>query len=687
VNFETDIIPVLTKSGCNTGACHGAAVGRGGFRLSLYGGDPRADYQSIVLELEGRRVNLTHPDESLVLLKPTETVEHGGGSRLDPDGAGVRLLQTWIQQGATYVQNRRLSHVEVSPQAYVTGHVGEAIQLSATASFSDGSTRDVTKWTVFTPEDPSAVGVDADTTMATVLRRGRHIVVARYLDQVAPLEIILPFSDAPVDLSHEPRQNFIDHYVIELLSTLRLPVSHEADDATFLRRVTLDLTGRLPTPELIDEFVGKQDEAKREQLVDRLLGSEQFNQYWTLQLAKLLRVRSQPNDFQGALTYHRWLNRQVAAGTGYDELARQLLLASGDTHENGPANFYRTVAGPREQAEFMSELFMGNRLRCANCHNHPLDRWTQDDYHGLAAIFAKIESGRVVTVQPGGQVTHPRTGENAVPRIPGESFLESGVDPREALARWLTKERNPYFAKAIVNRLWKAMMGRGLVEPADDLRATNPATHPRLLDELARDFVEHGFDLRHTLRRIALSSTYARSADVLPGNAIDDRYYSHALREPLEPEVLADAISDVLGVPDQYGDQPFGTRAVALFDSNIESETLDILGRCSREQTCEGSAETTGGLPRKLHLLNGPLLNRRIAAPEGRLTRLVATGTPPLKIIDEFYLCALGRRASPQERAFWNEQMQDDVASGEQLDVLEDFVWSLLTCSEFVTNH
>ena len=299
-----------------------------------------------------------------------------------------------------------------------------------------------------------------------------------------------------------------------------------------------------------------------------------------------------------------------------------MILATGDSHQIGPANFYRTVDGPREQAEFMSELFMGARLRCANCHNHPLDRWTQDDYHGLAAIFAKIEGGQVVKVKPSGEVIHPATRDQAIPRIPGDRFLSADIsDGRVELANWLTESDNPYFAKAIVNRLWKRMMGRGLVEPVDDFRSTNPATHPDLLTKLADDFVAHGYDLRHTLRRIALSATYARSVNALPRNTADDRFYSHALRKPLEPEVLADAISDVLGVPDKYGDEPEGTRAVSLFDPNTKSDALDILGRCAREASCESSTGPIGGLPRKLHLFNGALLNARIGAPTSPIFR------------------------------------------------------------------
>jgi hypothetical protein len=685
VDFDNEIIPVLTKAGCNAGACHGAAAGRGGFRLSLFGGDPSVDYRSIVLELEGRRVNLAKPDQSLVVLKATESIEHGGGYRLDFDGPGAALLQKWIADGTPRIQRRHLAQFDVTPKSHVIDQIGATLQLKGTAQFDDGSRIDVTQWTVFTPEDPAAVQVDTETATAKMLRRGRHIVVARYLDQVVPLEIIVPLSDKVVDLSSQPRQNFIDEHVLAMLSTLRLPVSAQADDATFLRRVTLDLTGRLPTIEKNRAFLENPSSTKREQLIEELLGSDEFSEYWTSRLDKLLRIRSQARDTAGAKAYHEWLKQQIVNAVPYDEVARSILTALGDTRQVGPANFYRTVAGPREQAEFASELFMGSRLRCANCHNHPLDRWTQDDYHGLAAVFAKIESGVVVKVSTRGEVTHPRTGEAAIPRIPGEKFLDGQGDGRVDLARWLTDQDNPYFAKAMVNRLWKAMMGRGLVEPTDDFRATNPATHPVLLDQLADDFVKHGYNLRHTLRRIALSAAYARSVQPLPENSADDRFYSHALTRPLEPEVLADAISDVLGMADQYGDQPLGTRAVALFDGNVTSEALDVLGRCAREDSCETSTDPSGGLPVKLHLFNGALINRRLADSEGRLAKLIAEGKSPGEIVEQYYVRALGRNPSASEREYWKEQLAVD--NTEQPKILEDFVWSLISCREFVANH
>ena len=459
VDFDTDIVPVLTKSGCNSGACHGAAVGRGGFKLSLYGADPRSDYEAIALQQEGRRVNLASPSQSLVILKPTEQIEHGGGYRLEYGEDGAERLYEWIKAGAAREVTRQLIGCHVRPVTHVMETVGNDVELGVTAEFDDGLSLDVTAWTVFTAEDPAAVQIDRSSGRAKVVRHGRHIVVARYLDRVMPVELIVPFANQPIDLTGERSANFVDDHIQQRLATLRLPVSPRSDDATFVRRIHLDLTGSLPSLAVISDFADDRQPDKRERLVQSLIDGEPFVDYWTYKLAKLLRIRSQPQDTTGARVYHEWLRDQVQQDVPFHEITRQLLLTIGDSHTNAPANFHRSVASPREQAEFVSELFMGVRLRCANCHNHPLDRWTQDDYHGLAAVFAKLQRGRVVRVSSRGQVNHPRTGEAAIPKIPGQSLDDSCDSDRSSFTNWLTTEDNPYFARAIVNRIWKSLMG------------------------------------------------------------------------------------------------------------------------------------------------------------------------------------------------------------------------------------
>ena len=684
VDFDSQIVPIFTKAGCNVAACHGAAAGRGGFHLSLWGLNADADYASIVRQYKGRRVNLAKPEESLLLLKGGGQMDHGGEDALSQAAGGEQRLLNWIQGGARRESKRQLAGLLVSPAGTTRVRIGQAVTFMATAVYDSGAREDVTKWAVFAADDPASVILNDEPSTARVTRGGRHVVLARFMNQVVPVVLMSPLSDSTPEFPDSQRLNQIDDYVLTTLELLGLPASPPADDRTFARRVFLDLTGRLPSPKQLNAFVSENSPTKRSALVDRLLESDAFVELWTYRLATLLRIRSQPKDRVGAATFHQWLRQQVKGSTPYDEVARQLLTAQGDTHEVGPANFYRAVSGARNQAEYVSELLMGARMRCANCHDHPLDRWTQDDYHGLAALFAKVEQGRIVRLGTRGAVSHPRTGQTARPRIPGEDFVDEIADPRALLAEWITHGDNPYFAKAIVNRLWRMMMGCGLIEPTDDVRSTNPPSHPELLEFLADDFVTNGYDLRHTLRMIATSAAYARSAIATDLNRADQMFYSHALVRPLESEVLADALAEVTGVWERYGDQPLGTRAVSLFDPQLPSQSLDVLGRCSREQSCE-SQPTAMTLTQSLHLINGRLINQRLRANEGRLRKLIDAGKSNDEIIRDFYLRALSRSPSQAEMAYWQSQLP--ISATPRLDALEDFVWGLLVCSEFVTNH
>ena len=690
VEFENDLIPIFTKMGCNAGKCHGSAIGRGDFKLSLYGGDPESDFEEIVRRMNGRRVNLSKPDESLIVLKPTANLKHGGRMVFDDDSESERLLIDWIKQGAKNLKHRHLKHVEVTPRKFVATKTGATAQLKVTAHYDNGKTLDVTAWTTFVAEDSSAVDIDADAASAEVRRGGRHIVVARYLSEVIPIVLVSPLNNQAVDLSSEPRNNFVDEYVLRLLAELRLPTSPLADDGTFLRRVTLDLTGRLPEYNHESRVPG----FDREAIVDKLLSSEEFVDFYTLKLAKLLRIQSKNDKNRVTMTtkaargFHNWIAEQLRNGVGYDQIANEIITATGDTTKVGPATFYIAVEDPQLQTEFATEVFMGSRMKCANCHNHPLDKWTQDDFHGLTAIFAKLTRQQVVKINPLGSAIHPNTGEAAQMKIPGEAFLPAATkDGREAFAKWLAARDNPYFAKAIVNRLWKSLMGRGLVEPVDDFRSTNPATHPALLNKLAEDFIEHGYNLRHTLKRIAMSATYARSSVPVEGNETDDRFYSHMIQKPMEPAVLADAISDVLGVASRYGSEQYGTRAVELPDGSIRSDALDILGRCDRSKSCEGAPSPTGPLAQKLHLFNGGLLNGRVGAVGSRLDQFIKAEMRPMEIVEDYYQTALNRPPNEQEVRFLSMLLNQAKSPKEQRNLLEDFVWSIVTCKEFVTNH
>lgn len=682
VDFQHDIMPVLTKFGCNSGACHGAAIGRGGFKLSLYGGNSAEDYEAIVRQRSGRRVNLASPTRSLLLAKPIESIAHGGGVRFDSESEAAQLLRRWVAEGARAESKIKLRRLEVRPSRYVFPQIDRDVSLQAIAHYTDGSHRDVTKWVVFQPEDESAVSVSDD--KATILRKGRHVVVARYLTEVVPIEFVVPVGEAG-SRGVPNEANWIDGFIVGKLDEMGLPFAGPCSNSQFLRRVRLDLTGRLPSVEEVE--AASLPGWNRRKYVDQLLDSEEFVDYWTFKLAELLRIRPQVNESEGLEVYLGWLRASVEDDKGYDQIARELLLAAGDSHTDGPANFFRTTKTAKEQTEFVSELFMGSRLRCANCHNHPLDRWTQDDYHGLAAILAKVESGRVIRDKADGKVIHPRTKEFAITKLPGAPRAEQPLD-RADLADWLLDQDNPFFSQAIVNRLWKHMQGRGLVEPVDDFRATNPATHPELLEALAENFASHGYSLRHTLRLIAHSATYAQRSLAADESTQGAMFYAGAGSRSLRPEVLADAMSDVLGMPEKFGDLPLGTRAVELKDPDTPSMTLDVLGRCDRVLSCE-STGSSGGLSQQLHLLNGPLLNQRLGEPGGRLAQLCAAGMSNEQIVEEFYRRAFCRTPTEQELAFWGGALPDAAVdgAGKVPSELEDFVWSILTCREFVTNH
>lgn len=694
IDFAADIVPVFTRYGCNSGACHGAAAGRGGFHLSLLGGDPIADYNAIVRQFRGRRVNLAYADKSLLLEKPTGDLDHGGDVLFAPNSEPAELLRRWIESGAIQGDRRNLIAIEISPKRYVGQSQDERVNLGVNATFQlldQTLQRDVTRWTVFTPTDPSAITID-ENHVATIHRRGLHVVLARYLDRVEPISLAVPFFDQPSEddenaiRDRKPDDQMIDFHVDAILRQLRLPVSPPSDDATWIRRVTLDLAGRLPTIDETKEFVSSGDSNKRHIAVDRLLQSDSFVDYWTLRLAKLLNLHSLPNETAGTTAFADWIRQSVKDDIGFDRIADQLLTATGDSHTIGPANFARMVPDARSHAELVGRVFFGIRIGCANCHNHPLDRWTQDDYHGLAAIYAPLQRGRHVTMASRGGVTNSRTGQPAIPRIPGHGDLTSGSeDHRIQLADWLVSDGKQAFAKATVNRIWQSMLGRGLVDPTDDLRETNPPSHPDLLDQLSQDFIDNRYSLRHTLRKIALSETYGRG-HATPANSIDERFYSHRIARPLMPEVLADAIADVTGFANRFGNQDDTTRAVTILDPLVASESLDILGRCNRPVTCSESERESPGLAADLHKINGDLINVKITSLDGRLHKLIASGATDRQVIEAFYLLALSRLPTEVEAQQWYRRVQDlDPVMRKQK--LEDFVWAILNSRAFSYNH
>lgn len=693
--FETDVLPLFTKAGCNSGACHGAAAGRGGLKLSLFAGNPAADYDSLVRELEGRRINRAKPAESLFIAKPAGMVDHEGGVRFDFDGPEAKLLTAWTAAGAPRASTGLLQRLVLEPGELVAATTPIEGRIKVIAHLDDGKERDVTGMSLFTPGDETGVAIDVKGNV-TILRPGRHTVIVRYLSQVRPLTITAREKQDEVDPTRMKRDNWVDDDVNAVLSDLGITPLPRASDAALLRRASLSLTGRSPLEGVVEEYLANEAPDKYLRLVDRLLASEAFVDYWTWRLARQLRVRTGPNDERGTHAFHHWIREQVRLAAPLDQMARTMLVASGDAWENGPANFHRSSADARAEAEYLSEVLLGIRLRCANCHNHPLDRWTQDDYHGLAAVFARLDRGRNVRLLGSGDVIHPVTGGAAQPRIPGERFLAEAestpADHRAELAAWLTETNQPLFAQAQVNRLWKAMFGRGLVEPADDLRDTNPATHPRLLEGLNKELVASGYDLRHMLRLMATSAAYQRGGahdDVLPASSTAETFYARFPRHSLDAEVLLDAIVDATEVPEKFANYPTGTRAVERIDPARAEHSLSVLGVCARQESCDASPAGTdplGQLTTQLHFLNGKLLNERLQKPVGYLHVALEAKLPPNKIVQQLYVRALGRRPTDRENEFWTKELageSDQALQGK----LQDLLWAILSSSEFTTNH
>ena len=689
--FDTEIVPILSKAGCNAGECHGAAAGRGGFRLSLLGADADADFEAIVFDAESRRVNQASPRSSLLILKPTGELDHGGDLVLEADSEHAKTLLRWIEAGAPRGERRKLVGLSISPTDPSIDALPTTVAIQAMAEFDDGAKRDVTRLAVLSSDDIDAITFDQDKGTATIHRQGQHVVVARFMDQLVASQWVATIgrddgavnSETAID---QARQGTIDQPINERLARLRIKASPPASSSVFIRRVTLNLTGRLPGPDEVENFIAADTPGTRVQLIDRLLASDAFVDYWTLRFGRWFHLHSLPNEPAASAAFQEWLRHEIANNASLDSVARELLLTTGDSHQIGPANFARMVNDARSHAELFGEVFMGVKLGCANCHAHPLDRWTQDDYHGLAAVFAKWDRGRIVRRVERGSVTNLRTSEPAQPRIPGERFIDENEDAAEELVNWLTDADNPYFAKSMVNRLWHAMMGRGLVEPLDDMRNTNPATHPELLNALARDFIEGGYDLRSLLRQIALSDAYARSVKERPFDANGERFYASRMAIALTPEILADAIADVTGVDNRYPGTPIGTRGVSIIDPLQDAPALMALGRCSKASVCDQAGVATAGLAAQLHLINGDVINAKLSDPQGRLRCMIAEGRSEAEIVNEFYVRAISRRPSDAELSNWCERLRT-ADDDERTRRLEDFVWSLLNSEGFRTNQ
>ncbi len=693
VLFDRDIIPIFTKIGCNSGACHGAAAGKNGFKLSLRGYDPALDYEQIVKAEKGKRINLKVPERSLILMKPSLQIPHGGGLRLSRGSPEYRLLLRWIREGAKPPTGEvQITGLQVYPKEHLFQRSGQTQQMVVLARYSDGSLRDVTRLARYSSSDEAVISVDDDGKV-TAQRPGEVVIMVSYDGLVEAPRFILPIGKTPPDPKSFPFNNKIDELVFKKLVQLRIQPSPLAKDEEFLRRVYIDTLGILPPLQEAQRFLRDRRPDKRQRLIDEILERPEFVDYRTLKLAEMLRVNSQFLSEEGSYAYYRWLHEQVEKNTPYDQLVRALLTARGPTYRVGPANYFRVASDAKQMAETTSQLFLGIRLQCAQCHNHPFEKWTQKDYYSFAAFFARVsrkggpEFGEEATfVRTSGEMLFPKTNQPIKPKFLGaeEPTIPEGVDRREVLARWLTSPQNKQFARSAVNRLWADFFGRGIIDPVDDLRISNPASNPELLDWLAEEFIRSGYNIKHIIRLILNSRTYQLSSLPTPTNQQDSTHFARALPRRLTAETLADAIGQVTGKYDRYGLLPPGTRASQIPDSRVGSYLLEVFGRPKREILCACERSSQPNLAQSLFLINSNSIQQKLQAEDGWLATQIRAGRKDADIITDLYLSALSRYPKSQELKTALRYIRE---SKDRKAGLEDIAWAILNSQEFLFNH
>jgi hypothetical protein len=691
VHFVNDIIPVFSKLGCNSGGCHGRAAGQNGFKLSVFGFDPAADYDALTKEGRGRRIVPASPTQSLLLAKPSALLPHGGGMRLAAESPDYELLVQWIRQGMPWGEPSAptLVGLRVSPVERVLD-IQSQQQILATAVYSDGQERDVTAAAGYGSNAAHIAEVDHGGVIRTGTFPGQAAVTVAYMGQVAAVKVLVPRPDAPDVFPTMPVRSPIDQLVWDRLKLLGILPSGPADDATFLRRLFLDTIGRLPSAEEAKEFLADTGSDKRSRWIERVLAREEFADLWAMKWGDILLVDRQKLGNRGAYEFHRWLRDQFATNRPYDAWARDLITATGNSAKNGPANLYRSMDNPEGLTRVLSQAFLGVRLECAQCHHHPFEKWSQDDFYGMTGFFTGLErkplgTNQVLVYHAGLRETRIPFSNKLVPTrvLDGRALNAVSGDPRQVLAEWMTSPKNPWFARLAVNRLWKQFLGRGLVESEDDLRSTNPPTNEPLLEYLSGRLVQEKFDLKGVMREILNSHVYQLSAATSDSNRDDEQNFSHYLVKRLPAEVMLDAISDVTGVAETFPGQPPGTRAVQLWDNRLPSYFLEIFGRPERTSPCECGRSSEPTMAQALHLMNAPEIETRLAAPGGRVAKLVERGLSPSEITDELSLAALGRLPNPQEQKI----AEDLFAAGSKQEAAADFLWALLNSRDFLFNH
>lgn len=703
--FVRDVAPILSKAGCNMGACHATQYGQGGFKLSVFGFEPGDDRDAIVRDRQQRRANMIAPEKSLFLLKPTMTVPHGGGKRLAPESIEHQTLVQWLRNGAPAPKKdpAKVTALTIFPEQRV-GQQGLSQQLRVEASYSSGETRDVTALALFDSMDEAMLDV-SESGFVRTHGQGQAPVMVRFEGQAGIAMFVVPYDDS-VKLAGWQNNNFVDELAAKKFRELGIEPSPLCDDATFIRRAFLDATSSLPTIEQTAAFHARTGNDKREQLIDELLGltgdplrdihNDNYAAWWTLKWSDLIRNTSNGGGQEQAMwSMHNWLKEAFRTNRTFDRVVRELVTAKGSTYSNGPANYFRIFRNATELTESTAQLFLGVRLECAKCHHHPFEKYGQDDYYAFSAFFSRVGTKRseefglfgnesVVIVKTSGEASNPRTRQRMQPTpLEGEP-TDHPLDRRIALADWLTAKDNSYFARSVVNRYVSYLLGRGLVEPVDDLRSTNPPTNPELMDALAEYFAEKNFDLKQLIRIIMTSRLYQLDSQPTEQNVLDQRFYSHYHVKRLPAEPLLDAIDQVTGSPTKFKNLPAGTRATELPDAEYPNYFLNTFAKPRRASVCECERSPDENLVQALHTLNGDTLTTKLADKNGRIAGLVKAGKSPEEIVNELYLAALCRSPSEPELQVSLDYVKESPTPQEGY---EDLLWGLMNSKYFLFVH
>jgi hypothetical protein len=700
-SFRNHVIPVMTKAGCNQGACHGALAGKNGFKLTLRGYDPYLDYDMLTRQSVGRRVSMTEPSASLILQKPTATIPHGGGRRFATNSLEYRVIAEWIAEGTPppSPKDKEVASLEVYPKKAIL-QPGKEQQLVVRAKYTDGTIDDVTRWVKYVSNNEGVATVD-DNGLVKMTGNGEAAVTLWYSSRVLYATLTSPYNNqvTPDVYTKFPRNNYIDEFVIAKLKSLNITPSPIASDSVFIRRAYLDAAGILPTAEEVEQFVNDKSPDKRKKMINALLERDEYVDYWAYKWSDLLLVSSKKLRPNAMFAFYNWIRDSVKENKHWDDFTREIFTGTGSTRQNGALNYFILHKDIIDLTENTTQAFLGQRLTCARCHNHPLEKWTQKQYFQMANMFSRvgIKNGpdpgdSVVFAKTSGDINHPRLLRPLAPTpLDGTSMsLDSQDDRRVPFANWLTSPKNEYFSRAIVNRVLGNFMGRGLVDPIDDVRATNPASNEDLFSALSKDFVDHHFDIKYLIRTVMNSTTYQLASEANATNQDDKKFYSKYIIKRLPAEVLLDSMAQVTGVPTQFTGYPAGTRALQLPDTQVVSQFLNVFGRPARN-VCDSSERSVDPtISQALHVINGDTLNKKLSNPEGYIALLLKLGLSDSRIIEHMTLSAFGRYPTEGEKTELGAMLQkarSNTQKEAREQALQDMVWAMLTSKEFMFNH